>query len=219
MKKGWSILDMPKKPNVLALIGMSNIGKSHWAKRLSQVGYLRHTVDDMIAAKFSDQNISDVNHLAKWLGQPWSEGYSEREEVYLDLENQCVLEAIELAQAAGPEENVVIDTTGSMFYTPQSTIDKLTDTAKIVYLMAPQHLQRRMLQKYIDEPKPVIWGSLFNQKSSETRGQALARCYLELLNWRTKTYEKYAEVTIDYDERFQKNYTTQDFLRQIGHHG
>lgn len=206
---------MPQNTSVIALIGMSNIGKSHWAKRLAKAGYKRYTIDDMIADKLADLHVHDVSDLARWLGQPWSPGHAEREQIYLDLENESVLEALEIVEKSEPGDKIVIDTTGSMFYTPESTAKKLKQTAKIVYLIAPDHIRRDMLQKYIDEPKPVIWGSMFEQKALETRGQALARCYEELLTYRTKLYEQYAEVTIGYDERFKPGYSTDDFLRQV----
>ncbi len=196
---------------------MSNIGKSHWAKRLAKVGYTRFTIDDIIAKKLSNLDIHDVSALAVWLGQPWSPTYHEREKKYLELENESVLEVVEIVKNSKPEKKIVIDTTGSMFYTPQDTINKLDEVAKIVYLMTPEHIRRTMLQKYIDEPKPVIWGSRFVQKPGETQGQALARSYEELLINRTKTYEKYAEITIGYDQRFRPGYTAQDFLSEIEH--
>ncbi len=200
--------------NIISLIGMSNIGKSYWSKQLEQVGYKRFSIDDMIIEKAS-LSIDDVTGMAKWLGQPWSEGYADREKQYLAWENESVLEVLEQLSSFKEDDKIVIDTTGSMFYVEQTTIDRLVNSTKVVYLIAPEHIKQKMLQKYIDNPKPVIWYGLFTQKGSETRGQALARSYDELLNFRAKTYRKYSDIIIDYDHRFQPDYSVEDFLREI----
>jgi len=193
---------------------MSNIGKSYWSKQLEQVGYKRFSIDDMIIEKAS-LGIDDVTGMAKWLGQPWSEGYADREKQYLAWENESVLEVLEQLSSFKEDDKIVIDTTGSMFYVEQTTIDRLVNSTKVVYLIAPEHIKQKMLQKYIDNPKPVIWYGLFTQKGSETRGQALARSYDELLNFRAKTYRKYSDIIINYDHRFQPDYSVEDFLREI----
>lgn len=205
---------MPNK-NIIALIGMSNIGKSYWAKRLVSEGYVSFSIDDIIATKFADHTMQDVSSLARWMGQPWEEGFEQREQIYLELENKSVLEVLSQIDSLDINQKVVIDTTGSMFYLPQSTIDSVVKVCQMVYLIAPEHVKQKLLQKYIDQPKPVIWGGMFMQNSSETRGQSLARSYEKLLEWRSEKYAKYAEIVIDYDSRFKPRYTTEEFLKQI----
>ena len=203
---------MSKNSLRLALIGMSNIGKSYWSLQLEKIGYKRFCIDDMIAHKAS---LKDVTDMARRLGQPWSSGFAEREKLYLAWENQAVLEALSEMEQIDPEIPVVIDTTGSMFYTEQSTIDRLVQATKVVYLIAPEHVQQKMLQKYIDNPKPVIWNGMFTRKPYETIGEALARSYAELLSYRSRIYSQYADVVVGYDHRFSPDYTIAQFLSEI----
>ena len=53
-----------------------------------------------------------------------------------------------------------------------------------------------MLAFYLKEPKPVVWENFFTKKDGEHPDDALARSYLELLNFRAERYRQYADVVV-----------------------
>ena len=77
----------------LALIGMSGAGKSYWSKKMEENGYRWYNCDEMIAKRLGSELPGIGNstlNLAKWMGQPISEGYIEAEKLYLELEEAVV---------------------------------------------------------------------------------------------------------------------------------
>ena len=118
-----------KKPVNLALIGMSGAGKSYWSKKMEDSGFRRYSCDNLIAERLGSElgkkGKSTLN-LAKWMGEPFSEGYSKAESLYLKLENE-VLTFIcdELENSSREEEPVVVDTTGSLIYHNEGLLNRL----------------------------------------------------------------------------------------------
>ena len=72
----------------LSLIGMSGAGKSYWSKRMESLGFQMYSCDDLIAErlgqKLEEKGKSTIN-LAKWMGQPFSEGYRRQKLFILNL--------------------------------------------------------------------------------------------------------------------------------------
>ena len=60
------------RPEKLALIGMSGVGKSFWSKRLVNNGFRRFSCDDLIAERLglrlSNNNKSTLNLANRYLG-------------------------------------------------------------------------------------------------------------------------------------------------------
>ena len=77
-----------------------------------------YSCDDLIAErlgqKLEDEGKSTIN-LAKWMGQPFSEGYPEAEAFYLELEGAVISQICdELENSSQKDKQVVVDTTGSL---------------------------------------------------------------------------------------------------------
>src|SRR3954471_12411299 len=73
----------------LALVGMSNVGKTSLSRALRSALSFRHVeIDEGIR---NELGFRDMNALARWLGLPNSEGYHERERRYLELEEKCTV--------------------------------------------------------------------------------------------------------------------------------
>ena len=75
----------------LTLIGMSGVGKSHWSKKMEALGYRRYSCDELIADRLGTElgkKGKATLNLAKWMGQPYSEGYQDAEALYLELEKE-----------------------------------------------------------------------------------------------------------------------------------
>jgi len=189
----------------LVLVGMSGVGKSFWARRLAaQRGFVRHDCDGEIGARLSSivqvaPGEEPVHALGRWMGMPWSPGYREREARYLALEEAVTRDALDAAldaalAAPGPH---VIDTTGSVVYLPGPLLERLRACGRVVYLRTPDERRDAMLRRYLEEPKPVVWGDAFAAAPGETPEQALPRCYASLLAWRDQRYAALAHVVID----------------------
>ena len=186
----------------LALIGMSGAGKSYWSKKMEEKGYRSYNCDEMIAERLGSELPRIGNStlkLAKWMGQPFSEGYIEAEKLYLELE-EAVVEHIcdELEQANDINTPVVVDTTGSLIYLQKKLLNRLRALTKMVHLRLPEEKHEQLFENFINDPKPVIWEGKFKPRKGETPKNALRRCYKELLLYRNERYSLIADYVLDY---------------------
>lgn len=203
----------------LSFIGMSGTGKSHWSSQLVEQGYQRFCCDDLIEQRLEPE-LTTANGtripMGEWMGFPYEPHYPEREASYLRYEVE-VLDAIltHLEATSNGNSNIIIDTTGSVIYTGIDLLDRLRRQTTIVYLETPLAVQERMRSAYCADPAPVVWRDKFNKQSGETDEAALARCYPKLLASRTREYEKWADITLDYHLLRQPAFTLDDFLHEI----
>ncbi len=170
----------------LSLIGMSNVGKTYWSKKLEPLGFTRFGCDDEI------EKILGVADLSKWMRFPDTDGYRDREGEYLNAEEQTLQTVLNQL----PDGDVVIDTTGSVIYLNPDLLNELKAKTKIVYLQAKEGMVELMIQKFFSNPKPLVWGDHFLPLDGENRDEALRRCYPELLKWRQEQYSQLADLTI-----------------------
>lgn len=199
---------------IVSLIGMSNVGKSHWAKRLeAECGFTRFCCDDLIAKSLSTSlpnwQGELVGDLAEWMGMPYESGYTQRESIYLRYEESVIGEVVEQVHAY---ENVVIDTTGSLIYLSPRTLERLKAVSTMVYLEAGSDQVVQMTNRFFQYPKPVVWGTLYLPQVGETQTDTLRRCYAELLCWRHEQYHVQANLTIPYEVSHNPTFALYAFL-------
>lgn len=203
----------------LSLIGMAGSGKSYWSRRLAEHGFRRICCDDLIAARLaSELRRADgtTADMGSWMGFPYEPGYAERELKYLTHETQVmtqILEALEGEQKR-VEDNVVVDTTGSVIYTGDELLTRLKGCTTVVYLPIPPDAQSSMLKAYLSNPGPMLWKNQFDKRPKESNEAALARCYLQLVKARQRLYAPHADVTIDYHQRRQEGFGVEAFLNR-----
>jgi shikimate kinase len=199
---------------------MSGVGKTTWAQKLEEKGYTRYSCDDAIEEKLADEltqlGYSGINDLAKWLGQPYEPQYPANEQRYLDLEKESVEEALEKVASLPDDSRFVLDTTGSVIYMTDELLDKLAKKTKIVYLETPEAVQQEMCENYFKDPKPVIWNGVYQHNPTEEETESLRRCYPELLQKRTKIYQRHAQITIPYEVSWDEEFGVEEFLVRIG---
>jgi shikimate kinase len=188
-----------KKPLRLALIGMSGAGKSHWAKNLAALGCPTVCCDDQIEARLAPTlksgGYAGINGVAAWMGWPDNPTYAEREAQYL-TEEIAVLDEVLSDLEKDPKLELVLDTTGSVISTGNHTLHRLRRQMTVVYLAASAEEVQLLIQRYLHDPKPVLWQGAFRPHPGETPHQTVIRCYPVLIAARRRSYEALAHITL-----------------------
>lgn len=200
----------------LSIVGMSGLGKSHWSKKLEEVGFKRFCCDELITRKLDGtlrRPDGTQMDLGEWMGFPFTPGYRARERTYLQKEGEVLKEIFDhIRRRSTEDENVVVDTTGSVIYTGFELIRTLRRLTRVVHLRTTPSATQEMLAAYLAAPRPVIWGEIFTQRDGETDEDSLGRCYPSLLSYREALYRRWADNGIDYDVHIRQDLTADEFL-------
>jgi hypothetical protein len=207
-----------QKRSRLALVGMSGSGKSFWTKKLAAAGWRSVCCDDLIeqrlAPRLAAGGHSGINGVAAWMGWPNSATYAQREAEYLAEEigvtdeflNNLEKETSGLEKdSSGLEKDtsgapIVLDTTGSVIYTQNNILMRLRRQMTVVHLANSEKEQRMLVERYLNDPKPVLWRGTFHVKDQETPRETVARCYPLLIAARRKSYETLAHCAVQVSE-------------------
>jgi len=179
---------------------MSGAGKTFWSRQLASAGHTAISCDDKIeerlATRLAAGGYSGINGVAAWMGWPDSPTYAERESQYLSDEI-AVLEGVLDDLARSPEKALVLDTTGSVIYTGNHLRLRLRKLMTVVHLAASRQEQQLLIERYLNDPKPVLWRGAFQAKPGETPRETVARCYPNLIAARRQSYAALAHCTIE----------------------
>ena len=193
------MVDPSRSPLRLALIGMSGVGKTFWTKRLAQAGRPTICCDDRIEQRLRSRlesgGYAGTHGVASWMGWPDSSTYAEREADYL-AEEIATLDEVLTDLERNPSSELILDTTGSVIYTGNNLLRRLRRQMSIVYLVASAEEQQLLMQRYLGDPKPVLWRGAFQPKKGETPRETVARCYPTLIAARRQSYEALAHCTL-----------------------
>lgn len=177
---------------------MSGAGKSHWTKNLAAYGCPALCCDDEIESRLAPALRSGgyigINGVAAWMGWPNSTTYAEREAQYL-AEEIATLDRVLCDLEKYPSRALVLDTTGSVIYTGNNILLRLRCQMTVIYLAAPADEQQLLIQRYLQDPKPVLWRGAFQPRPGETPHDTVARCYPALIAARRQSYEALAHLT------------------------
>ena len=188
-----------EKPLRLALIGMSGAGKTFWTKKLTAAGYPGVSCDDRIEQKLAPRlaagGHTGISGVAVWMGWPDSATYTERESEYLAEEIHSLDEILTELEKQ-PEKSLVLDTTGSVIYTGNNLLMRLRRQMTIVHLAASTEEQQLLIERYLNDPKPVLWRGAFQPKAGEKPRDTVARCYPALIAARRQSYAALAHYTL-----------------------
>ncbi len=211
-----NIQSVQEKP--IALIGMSGAGKSYWAQELARFGYAHICCDDLIEKKLAPllkkhgyRGIADVS---KWLGQPYDLRHQTNQNHYLQCEREVMCAIFGTIQHNTLHKRTVIDTTGSVIYIGTELCTMLKKYTRVVYLDTPKKVHKEMLEIYLRDPKPVLWGNIFEKRKNENNRSALTRCYPQLLAYRTNRYKQYAHVTLPYHTLRSTSFSAENFIHR-----
>jgi hypothetical protein len=191
------------KPLRLALVGMSGAGKSYWTMRLAAAGYPAISCDAQIENRLKPAletgGYSGINGVASWMGWPHLPTYAEREAAYLS-EEIAVFDEVLTGLEKNPGRDLVLDTTGSVIYVGNHLLHRLRKQLLVVYLAASRDEQQLLIQRYLQDPKPVLWRGAFQARSGEDPKETVARCYPVLIGARRQSYEALAHCSIPVSE-------------------
>ena len=208
-----------KTPLRLALIGMSGAGKTFWSRLLASAGHPAVSCDDKIEERLASRlragGYSGINGVAAWMGWPDSPTYAERESQYLSDEI-AVLEEVLANLSRVPEKSLVLDTTGSVIYTGNHHLMRLRKLMTVVHLAASPQEQQLLIERYLNDPKPVLWRGAFQPRDGETPRQTVARCYPNLIAARRQSYAALAHCTIEVAQLRELSPQPSAFLTLIG---
>jgi shikimate kinase len=187
------------KPLRLALIGMSGGGKSYWTTRIAAAGYPAVSCDtqieDRLKSVLETGGYSGINGVAAWMGWPHLATYAEREAAYLS-EEIAVLDEVLTGLETKPEQDLVLDTTGSVIYVGNQLLHRLRQQMLVVYLAVSRDEQQLLIKRYLEDPKPVLWRDAFQARAGEDPKETVARCYPVLIGARRQSYEALAHCSI-----------------------
>jgi shikimate kinase len=189
----------PSSPLRVALVGMSGAGKTFWTKRLAAGGRPNIGCDDRIEerlqARLAAGGYAGINGVAAWMGWPDSETYAQRESDYL-AEEIAVLDEVLTELERDRKRELILDTTGSVIYAGNNILMRLRRQMTVVYLAASTKEQELLIERYLTDPKPVLWRGAFRAKAGETPRETVARCYPALIAARRQSYEALAHCTL-----------------------
>jgi hypothetical protein len=207
-----------KQPLRLALVGMSGAGKTFWARRIAETGVMAICCDDRIEEKLASQlkagGYSGINGVAAWMGWPDSATYAKREARYLS-EEISTLDEILTELERNPQQSLVLDTTGSVIYAGNHLLHRLRKLMTVVYLAASDAEQRLLIERYLNDPKPVLWRGAFHAKAGESSRETVARCYPHLIAARRQSYAALAHATLPVGALRELPHTAAAFLAML----
>jgi shikimate kinase len=214
---------MPRETNIrnpmrLALIGMSGSGKTFWTKKLAEKGaptvFCDDKIEQRLAPRLGPGGYCGINGVAAWMGWPDSLTYAEREAEYLAEEIHTLDEVLHELEEK-PEKSLVLDTTGSVIYVGNHLLMRLRRQMTIVYLAATEQERQLLIERYLNDPKPVLWRGAFQAKSGETPRETVARCYPALIEARRRSYETLAHRTVQVAALRDASVDADAFLKMI----
>src|ERR1700730_3110587 len=191
------------KRSRLTLVGMSGSGKSFWTKKLAAAGWRSVCCDELIeqrlATRLAAGGHSGINGVAAWMGWPNSGTYVQREAEYLAEEIGVMDEFLNnLENTSGTP--IVLDTTGSVIYAQNNILMRLRREMTVVHLATTEDEQGILVERYLNDPKPVLWRGTFHVKDQEMPRETVARCYPLLIAGRRKSYETLAHCEVHVSE-------------------
>lgn len=186
----------------ICLIGMSGVGKSHWTKLITEAGASSISCDLLIARKIVNKLADSADEaalyqeLGLWLGFPWQEGYKSKYQQYYEYEAKFMADL-----AFGEADYDIIDSTGSLIYCPESTLEGLKKRYHLVYLNSSTEKREEMLQNYSENPRPILWPEKYLTMNLEDPA-VLASAYADLIESRHQQYLKWADQVLEFDQHY-----------------
>lgn len=197
---------------------MSGAGKTFWTKKLAESGKPAESCDEQIERRLASHlaagGYNGTQGVAAWMGWPDSPGYAEREAQYL-AEEIRVLDEVLGSLERDRQRTLVLDTTGSVIYVGNNLLFRLRKLMTVVYLAASDAERQLLVERYLSDPKPVLWRGAFVPKAGESPRDTVARCYPALIEARRRSYEALAHVTLPVSKLRDPSMNAEKFLALV----
>jgi hypothetical protein len=92
---------------------------------------------------------------------------------------------------------------------------RLRKLMTVVHLAASPQEQQLLIERYLNDPKPVLWRGAFQPKDGETPRQTVARCYPNLISARRQSYAALAHCTIEVAQLRELPHDASAFLKLV----
>lgn len=197
---------------------MSGAGKTFWTNKLAAEGWPAVSCDDRIEQKLASRlaagEFAGIKGVAAWMGLPDSPTYAEREAQYLEEEIHTLDEVFADLERQ-PGKPLVLDTTGSVIYAGNHLLLRLRRQMTVVHLAVSLEEQQLLIERYLNDPKPVLWRGAFQPKRGEKPRETVARCYPILIAARRQSYEALAHCRVNMAELRDPALNVKVFLEKI----
>jgi hypothetical protein len=171
-------------------------------------------IEKELAPRLKAGGYAGINGVAAWMGWPDSPTYAEREAEYLKEEVAALGEILsELGKDRS--KSLLLDTTGSVIYAGNHLLMRLRKLMTVVYLAASDAEQELLVERYLSDPKPVLWRGAFVGKVGEAPRETAARCYPNLIAARRQSYATLAHVTLKVAELRELPHSAEAFLHLL----
>ena len=171
-------------------------------------------IEQRLRSRLQGGGYSGINGVASWMGWPDSATYAQREAEYLGEEIAALDEVLTELERDRTRE-LILDTTGSVIYTGNNLLLRLRRQMTVVYLAATAKELELLIERYLTDPKPVLWRGAFQPKKGETPRETVARCYPMLIAARRQSYEALAHCILPVAELRAPAADAAAFLAQV----
>ena len=161
---------MPQR--AVTLIGMSGVGKTHNACKLEELGWRNYSGDYVIGSKFLKHELEslesfspdNIEILFDYLGRPGNpdqggfplQKFRRRQKTYYYAE--CLSLDLVEQEIEDTDKNFVHDSTGSLCeIRDEELMEQVGQQTLFVYLKASEEIEKTVLQRAFDEPKPLYF--------------------------------------------------------------
>jgi shikimate kinase len=182
---------------------MASVGKSYWSAHLAAIGFEHIDLDARIGQRLEQKtshSFATTALMNEWLGFPDSPSFAAREALFVQTEAEIFKETLLYLEKQPPNTPIVVDSGGSLVYSPLGYWQQLRQLTTIIYLKADKTLANQFAATYLKEGRSIIWNGLYAPLPNETRTASYMRCYANLLDFRTAEYEKHAEYSLEFQE-------------------
>jgi hypothetical protein len=84
-----------------------------------------------------------------------------------------------------------------------------------VYLAASDAEQQLLIERYLSDPKPVLWRGAFQTKTGESSRDTMVRCYPHLIASRRQSYAALAHAALPVAALRELPHTAASFLELL----
>jgi hypothetical protein len=232
--------DGPRK--AITLMGMSGVGKTHWAWALEKEGWHHYNHDYLIGTKYLKDELGDrvkpdnLDALSDYVGQvgkgsiPVAE-FRRRQARYIEAERQSLYDMCDVIDHS--PDKFVNDSTGSICEIEDEALFRtVADHTLFVYIRAGKEEEDALVAQAFHEPKPLYFppvqfeewlGQFMKENGYKTTEDFEAHefsrwVFPKLFYSRLPKYQRIADeygVTVSAKE-LRNLKTTDEFFRAIG---